>query len=278
MAPFRTPSFLLALALWALPADANSQLSAGDRAWDTRAEVLNQRRASHERIEQAIGLYRAACESEPDPLEARWKLLRALHYLIEFSNAPEQRKGEAVEETLFLTRTWTEALEPEDHAAARDRAQLYFWSAIAWGARGQRVGLLTIVREGVAGRMHDYVLRAVALDPEIERGGGYRLLSRLHAELPRVPFITGWVDRDQAVPMAERAFAVEPDDPGNRLILALALLERAPERRVEAAALLESVSRDAPRPAFRAEDLAIRAEARERLTSLGIRPAREHPT
>jgi hypothetical protein len=141
------------------------------------------------------------------------------------------------------------------------------------------VGLLTIVREGVARRMHEYARHAISLDPAIERGGGYRLLSRLHAGLPRVPFVSAWVDREQVLPLAEQAFSIDPDDPGNRLILALALLERAPERRAEAATLLGSISQRAPRPALLAEDLAIREEARERLDTVGNpRRARETPT
>jgi hypothetical protein len=127
------------------------------------------------------------------------------------------------------------------------------------------VGLLTLVREGIATRMHDYALRAVALEPTIERGGAYRLLSRLHGSLPRVPFVSSWVDRSQALPLAEQGLEVDPDDPGNRLVLALTLLELAPERQAEATELLESVSRTTPREALRAEDLAIREQARERL-------------
>jgi hypothetical protein len=254
------------------------QLASGDRAWDARAEVLKGRLATQDKIEEAVRSYRAACETAPTPAEACWKLLRALHYLIEFTNASERRKDEAVEEAVSLATTRIDALAQGD-GNGRDSAQLYFWAAIVWGARGQRVGLLTIVREGVARRMHDYARQAVELDPEIERGGGYRLLSRLHASLPRVPFVSGWVDRDQVLPLAEQAYSIAPDDPGNRLILALALLERAPERRPQAAELLASISQRAPRPALLAEDLAIREEARERLASLGSPGrARETPT
>ena len=39
----------------------------------------------------------------------------------------------------------------------------------------------------------------------VEQGGAWRLLSRLHSALPRVPWLSGWVDPRQAVPLAERA-------------------------------------------------------------------------
>jgi hypothetical protein len=272
MTSLRTCSVLLLLALSATPSQA--QLAAGDRAWEARAEGLEGRLARTARIDAAIGFYRAACDTEANPLQARWKLLRALHYLIDFTDAAASRKDEAVDEAVSLVSTWIETFD-EGSGSAEDRAQLYFWSAIVWGARGQRVGLLTIVREGVARRMHEYAERAVALDPAIERGGGYRLLSRLHAELPRVPLVSGWVDRNQVLPLAERAFSIDGDDAGNRVILAMALDEQAPDRRTQAATLLESVAQSRPRPYLLAEDLAIREQALQRLEKLrGISPTK----
>ena len=257
--------FSIAIVL-ALPSHADLGVASGDRAWEMRAEALNGRLARPEQIELAIRSYRQSVEAESSSLEARWKLLRSLHYLVEFTDAPEGRKDRAVEEAVAVADASIGAID--GGGEIRARALLYFWSAINWGARGQRVGLLTIVREGVANKIHDYAQRAVDLAAEIERGGGYRLLSRLHAELPRVPFISGWVDRDQTLLMAERALAIDSTDPGNRLILALALVERAPNRRAEAVALLESVALSTPRKSLLAEDLAIREQARERLDIL----------
>ena len=262
--PSLTKRWLLLLVLCALPTQAQAQLAVADRLWEARADELNGLLAIPDRTEAAIRAYRSAVAAEPGSLEARWKLLGAFHYLVDFTNATESRKEEALKEAVSLADSSVDAL---DAGAGRpsDLAQLYFWSAIVWGTRGQRVGLLTLVREGIATRTHEYALRAVALDPTIERGGVYRLLSRLHGGLPRVPFVSSWVDRSQALPLAEQAFEIDPDDPGNRLVLAVTLLEREPARRPEAIALLESVSQTTPRDALRAEDFAIREQARERL-------------
>jgi hypothetical protein len=116
--------------------------------------------------------------------------------------------------------------------------------------------------------MHDYAEQSLALDPSVDRGGALRLLSRLHATLPRVPFVSVWVDRDRALPLAERAHALDAAHPGNRLILALALLERAPGRSSEARELLESVANAEARSDFLAEDLAILEQARDELEAL----------
>ena len=128
--------------------------------------------------------------------------------------------------------------------------------------------LLTVVREGAAERMYEHARESLELDSSVDRGGALRLLSRLHATLPRVPFVSGWVDRDRALPLAERGHALDPEHPGNRLILALTLLERAPARGVEARELLESVASAAPRPDYLVEDLRISEQARERLAEL----------
>ena len=80
-----------------------------------------------------------------------------------------------------------------------------------------------------------------------------------------MPFVSGWVDRDQALPLVERAYTLAPANPGNRLLLALTLLDLAPERRREALDLLDQVARLTPRPSMRIEDLAMRKEAQDRL-------------
>ena len=74
-------------------------------------------------------------------------------------------------------------------------------------------------------------------------------------------------DRAQAIPLIERACALAPANPGNRLLLALTLLDLAPERRAEALDLLREVEALTPRPSMRIEDLAMRREARARLAA-----------
>ncbi|NNL84265.1 MAG: hypothetical protein HKP27_01350 [Myxococcales bacterium] len=257
---------VLALALLLAPPTRASEIEQGDRFWMQRAASVRAALARPERVEDAIERYRRALRGEASD-EARWKLLRALHYLVEFTDAAEARKDSAQEEALILARM-AAASPLESDADAATRARLYFWSAIAWGARAGRVGLLTIVREGVAGRMHDLAKRSASLDPSVDRGGPLRLLSRLHADLPRVPFISGWVDRAKALPYAEQALRLDPEHPGNQLVLALVLLERVPDRRSEALMLLERVAARDPDPDMLVEGLTIRHEARKRLADI----------
>jgi hypothetical protein len=88
---------------------------------------------------------------------------------------------------------------------------------------------------------------------------------RIHAQVPRIPFFTGFVDRSRAVPEGERALAIAPSHPANGFLLALTLLELAPERHDEALHLLQRAAAAEPRPDQLVEDLAIRRAAAERL-------------
>ena len=278
-------SAYLALAALAWPAVANG-LVRGDAAFIRRAEGGRDGRAAPEPIGEAVRAYQEALAADPQNLEVRWKLLRALHFEGDFvAEGRDARRrvfdrgrilsdegvadlaervggGDPLHELSSETlqeRLAQAAVSPEDVAA------FYFWSTIHWAAWSQVSGLLSAVRRGVAGRLHDYTLLVLALEPKIEEGGAHRMMAALHARLPRVPFLSGWVDRSQALPHVERALAIAPEHPGNHLLLALTLLDLYPERRAEAVAELERVSVVAPRPETEVEDLAIRREAFERL-------------
>ncbi len=272
----------------ALGAAPQAALDRGDAAWARRAEGERDGRPEPGPIAEALRHYETALAESPESLEARWKLLRALHFAGDFALREKDERREVFERAREVSEAGLDQLDQalgfgeradeleaatvairlgSTSVAPRDVARLHFWAAINWGAWSRVVGLLAAVRRGVANRLHRYTALAVALEPGYEEGGPLRLLGRLHAELPRVPFLSGWVDRDRALPLVERARTLFPRNPGNRLLLALTLLDLAPERRAEALALLEQAAQLEPRPAMRIEDLAVRREARERLAS-----------
>ena len=260
----------------------------GDAAWAGRAEGERAGRPLPGPIREAVRAYESALAASAQSLEGRWKLLRALHLEGDFVAQEEEQKRAVFGRAREVSEEGLDRLARQIGAGVRldevetrdiasrlaasgvprtDVARLYFWSAINWGAWSQHVGLLRAVRRGVANRLYRYTEIAIALEPDYDEGGALRLLGRLHAELPRVPFVSGWVDREQALPLIERAYALAPANPGNRLLLALTLLDLAPERRAEALGLLEQVQGLTPRPSMRIEDLAMQREGRERLAA-----------
>jgi tetratricopeptide (TPR) repeat protein len=261
----------------------SDEIARGDAAWAGRARGAQEGRAQPGPVSEAVRAYERAFAAQPESLEACWKLLRGLYFAGYFAAAdPAEARGrferarEVSEDGIerLSSRLDSELHEVDaDPAAAAERlraasiepsdvARLYFWAAVNWGAWSRKVGLLSAVGQGVADRLHRYTLTAVRLEPHYEDGGPLRLLGRLHAELPRVPLISGWVDQTQALPLVQRAYDLAPDVPGNQLLLALTLLDLAPARRDQALALLDRVAALTPRAEFQIEDHAVREEAR----------------
>ena len=106
------------------------------------------------------------------------------------------------------------------------------------------------------------------IDPAFERGGGYRILGRLHDRAPRIPFITGWVSRPRGIELLERALAADPANSISQIFLAEALQDHAPQRMEEARRLLVACANAPPRPEYAVEDVHFSTMARTRLVAL----------
>jgi len=280
----RSLAVLLVLLVASSSTGATSDLARGDAAWMRRADGQTGERALAGPVGEAIEAYQASATTAGATLESHWKLVRALWWSSEFTTtdvatrrALLDRGREASERALavvaerFGGARAVEAAAPDELRAqipaadAADVSRIYFWSAITLGAWSRTVGLITAVRAGVANRLHVYALRTIALDPTVDGGGAFRLLSRLHAELPRVPLLSGWVDRSEALPLAERGYAVDPEHPGNPYVLGLALLDLGGDRRAEGLRLVERTATFEPRASELVEDMAVRRDARARL-------------
>ena len=267
---------------------AGAELAHADALWTRRADGQENGRPRPERASAVVAAYEQARAAEPERLEPAWKLQRALWFAGEFAGAESAAERRSYERALAVAQVafaklaaqfggsdalaslepdaLRARLEPEER---RDAASLYFWYAINLGAWSRLAGLVQAVRTGVANRLHEAALRSLALDPDIEQGGALRLLSRLHSELPRVPWLSGWVDPSLAVPLAERALTEYPTHPGNAYLLGLSLFAEAPARRDDALRLIEATAALEPRPDHIIEDLAIRIDAGERHSSEG---------
>jgi predicted Zn-dependent protease len=96
----------------------------------------------------------------------------------------------------------------------------------------------------------------------MEGAGGHRVLGRLHSEAPKLPFVTGWVNRKTAISELELAVKMAPDDALNRLYLAEALLEHGKGRDDEAIEILRELVKKTPNPDYLIEEKDTIAKAK----------------
>jgi len=259
--------------------DPGEAIARGDAAWERRAEGHAGAHASPGPIGEAIAAYEQALKAQPERLETCWKLLRAEHYRGQFVAVTQEQKqavfgparsvAEAGLDRLARRAGGRERLDAMAPAAVAkalagvaETAPLFLWAGIHWGLWGDNFGRLAAARQGVGERVRRYSEVVIAVDERFEDAGGHRLLGRLHTLAPKVPFLTGWVDRDKAVAELRRAVALAPDYPLNAVFLADALLTYQPAKAAEARRLLQRVVERPPVPDRVVEDEDAIAQAR----------------
>jgi tetratricopeptide (TPR) repeat protein len=260
---------LLALLLFVLPLSLVAQVAEGDRHYAGRTEGARGARAQAEPIDAAIAAYKRAVASNPEDLEAHWKLLRAYRYKGAYVAAsPEEKRaiyGEAktagaraiaVLERFLAARgvNTVKAKYPEIVAASHGRrgiAETYLWDAINWGEWALAYGKLAAARQGAADRIRRQATIAMMIDPRLEGGAPSRVLGRLHDQTPRIPLITGWASSREAVRFLKESMKIDPSNKLNIVFLAEAMVSHDPRTRPEASAMLRTmiatpVDRDYP--------------------------------
>ena len=271
-------------ALHMLLTSANPLIAEGDAHYGQRQEGSVGARAGPVEISRATAAYEKAARGNPSDAEARWKLARALYFEATYTglDTPARRglleKARRVsEEALTALAERAEArgtndvlrVSPREKAAALhrdpDAVPTFFWAAVAWGEWALAVGKWKAARAGAAEKIRDDAAAVVALDPEFEEGGGYRILGRLHAQAPRIPFLTGWVSREEALLNLRLAAKVNARNFVNRHFLSEALAEGSRAERAEAVRIARALVADAPSPTHLVEELKIQEDARRNL-------------
>jgi tetratricopeptide (TPR) repeat protein len=277
-------------------AEAQDWMAQGDAAWARRAEgaklglsasaAASQSRAASGPIDQALAAYEKAIQAEPARLEGYWKLLRAIHFKGEFvatSTAAKQetfgRGREVSDKALALLAKKVGGMEKLEKLEAKALAKalasvpeaphVYLWAAVDWGLWGDAFGKIAAARQGVGDRLRRYGEVVLAFDERFEEGGAHRMLGRLHTLAPKIPLVTGWVDRKLAVFHLRRSIQIAPRNPYNQLYLAEALLEFEPAAKNEAIAILKRLATQTPSVDQSVEDAAPIAVAKTTLSKLG---------
>lgn len=276
-------SAFLAAALAASPprVEAVDLLSRADALYARRAEGARGPTANPGPIEAAIAAYKAALKADDGSLAARAGLMRALFFRGSFCDATAGEQVPLFEEAKQIADDTVQRVErslgavkgPARIAALRRvpaAAQVYFWAAVSWGqwAVDHKVAAAW---QAAASRIRDLAQTAIDLDPAMDQGSAYLILGRLHSECPRIPMLTHWISRTQAVVYLRKALETGPDNTPNMFFLADALLTHQPARKDEALRLLDRCARAEPRPAYAVEDAHYAQSARERLASVSRR-------
>ena len=207
---FLLPTLLAASEPTPKPADI-------DRLWSLRGEGSTGGHALSGPIDLVIDACRAALAAEPDSLEVRWRLMRALYFKGEHTTNDLAAKrtifdeGRTVaEQALVIVRRETGRDARRDLAKATPvelvpyvkgnaaAVPSFLWAAVDWGKWALAFGKTAAVKQGAASKIRDYAQAVSLLDPAFDGGGGYRVLGRLHHHTPAIPFFTGWASRSQA--------------------------------------------------------------------------------
>jgi tetratricopeptide (TPR) repeat protein len=257
----------------------------GDLHYLRRADGRTDDVAGDKEIDAALDAYKQAMDQEKKNVSPRWKYLRATYFKAEFTGQSADAKAALYEralpvsdEAIALEKEIAgrrggrppESLEPDETGKAlhgdKTAGEVFFWSSVVWGQWSLVHGKFAAIKEGAAARIRDESRTVIAIDPQLEDGGGYRVLGRLHSEAPKVPFLTGWIDRQEAIRDLRKAVEIAPDNLVNLLFLAEALHEHS-DMDGEARGLLEKVSAATPHPDHLVEDLRAQSIARRHLAN-----------
>jgi len=259
-------------------------IARGDAAYERRSEGHEGLLAQRPPIAEAIQAFQEALAADPTNHAARVRLLRALFFEGDYVLEDRESKlevftrGQKLGEdgiSMLLAGTDFDRRGEKDfdrlveHLASEPSAAgVYYWTAVHWGVWGRHRGKIAAAREGVAGRVRDYARMVNALDGDYDGGSGHRMLGRLHAEAPKIPFVTGWIDRNTAI--SELEIARSQSTESLTLVYFIeALLDFAPARRDEAMALLRDLVERHQGPFESVEDARAMADARALLEEHG---------
>jgi Flp pilus assembly protein TadD len=265
---------------------AAAQISEGDQHWNARAEGHQGGHAKAAQIDAAIAAYQKAAAQEPNNLEARWKLLRAIRFkgayvastADEKKNVYETGKNDGSAAMAIVNRALAakgvKADAPEKQLADAARtipgaAEVFFWDSVNWGEWALAYGKMAAVREGAADRIRREATIAMLADPKMDGGGPQRVLGRLHDQTPRIPFLTGWASSKEAVRFLRESYRLDPTNKITRVFLAEAIVANNNNNGAEAIRILREVVNSPNDPNFEVENARAQDDAKVLLRQWG---------
>jgi tetratricopeptide (TPR) repeat protein len=273
---------LLATVIAALAFTAAAQVGEGDQHWNARAEGHVGGRAKAAQIDAAIAAYQKAVAQDPNNLEARWKVLRAMRFKGAYvAQTVDEKKnvygaaksaGESalavVNRALAAKNVKADAPEKKVADAVRTIAgagEVFLWDSVNWGEWALAYGKMAAVRQGAADRIRREATIAMLVNPKMEGGAPARVLGRLHDMTPHVPFLTGWASSDAAVRFLRESLKIDPTNKDTRVFLADALVSNSSKNSPEAIRILQDVINSPNDPNYEVESAKAQEDAKAML-------------
>ncbi len=258
--PRVTACCFAAVLLLCAPLRSETPEERGDRAYDQRADGFSGGGVLSSRpIEAAITAYDQAVRQDPDNPRLLFKLMQALYFQGYHVAGDQQLKRRIYQRLVDLTGRALELVAagtgregdlaelPLERRAELLRtvpgaAEAHYWAVVSWGLWGMTHNPLRALTKGVGSKVRDHSRLLILIDEGHRDAAGLRMLGRFHTEAPKVPLITGWIDREEGLAMLRRAVEISRRQPRNLLFLAEAILEYDPDHRAEALALLRELA------------------------------------
>ena len=169
-----------------------------------RADGAQNGHARADHINAAIAAYQKATTTDPNDLEARWKLLRSLRFKGAYVASTNGEKRQVYSQAKLAGENALKVVDrqlapkginsvskaTEKQIADVSKAipgvpEIFLWDAINWGEWALAYGKMAAVREGAADRIRREATIANLVDPRLEGGSPSRVLGRLHDQTPR---------------------------------------------------------------------------------------------
>ncbi len=279
----------LGLVFLVLAVPSFAQIADGDQQWAVRAEGQQAGKAKAAHVDAAIAAYQKAIAQNPNDLEARWKLLRAIRFKgMYVASSSDEKKAiynqgkEAGKQAMALldrqlaakgVKSDKDASEKQIADVARTipgAGEIFLWDSINWGEWALAYGKMAAVREGAADRIRREATIAMLIDPKLEGGAPARVLGRLHDQTPRVPFITGWASSKEAVRFLNESLKIDPANKITRVFLADAMVSNSSSTKPQAIQMLKEVIAAPNPPEYEVEQAAATEDAKVLLKEWGV--------
>ncbi len=229
----------LALAAPAGAATAAELIKQGDALYAQRADLAKAR--------QAAQAYAQALSADPKSEQAAWKLARTYYWIGKHS--PEDQKLDIFQKGVDAAKKAI-AINPKS-------APGHFWLGVNYGVYGSAKGIMESL--SLVDPIKKEMAAVIALDPDFEAGGPYRVLGRLYFKLPGL--FGG--DNDEAIKNLKIAVQKGPKRYLNHIYLAEVYYDE--DEPGKAKELLEVVVAGPPEPGYEPETAEWKAQAKKML-------------